>query len=427
MPAPSANTIRARVGAVKAELTAKRREGVKSAAARRLQPAAGVTPDAGAPMAVLQIDHTQVDIILVDEAHRKPIGRPWLTVAIDVYSRCIAGFLLSLDPPCATSVGLCLTHAALPKEAFLNRVGVEGFSWPVQGRPGRLYVDNGADFHSQALTRGCEQHGIELDYRPVATPHFGGVVERLIGTVMQMVHELPGTTFSHPGERGDYDSDGAACLTLAELERWLTLAIVGRYHGEVHDGLDEPPLARWRRGVEVHGRPRAVGDARTFLIDFLPVLRRRVTREGVRVDHISYYSEALRPWIADRASLGSFLIRRDPRDLSRVFVLDPEGGVYVEAPCARQERPSIACSSTARPWRRSRQRGAPRSTRRRSSARSRPSARPYKPPRRAHGRLDAASPVRRQRQVHRRHLPAARRQALLTWTRLQSRSASSTP
>jgi putative transposase len=67
-----------------------------------------------------------------------------------------------------------------------------------------------------------------------------------------------------------------------------------------------------------------------------------VTREGIRVDHITYYSDALRPWIAARDSLGSFLIRRDPRDLSRIFVLDPEDGIYVEAPCARQERPSIS-------------------------------------------------------------------------------------
>jgi putative transposase len=52
-----------------------------------------------------------------------------------------------------------------------------------------------------------------------------------------MVHELPGTTFSNPTERGDYDSDTTAYLTLGELERWLALAIAGRYHHEVHDGI----------------------------------------------------------------------------------------------------------------------------------------------------------------------------------------------
>ena len=28
------------------------------------------------------------------------IGRPWLTLAMDVDSRMVAGFLISLDPPC---------------------------------------------------------------------------------------------------------------------------------------------------------------------------------------------------------------------------------------------------------------------------------------------------------------------------------------
>ncbi len=225
---PAPNTVRARVRAVRADLAARRREGSRSSAWRRLEPVTGMTPASERPMAVLQIDHTPVDLILVDDASRQPVGRPWLTVAIDVMSRCVAGFLVAFDPPCATSVGLCLTHAALSKTATLTRLGIRGLDWPVEGKPGRLYVDNGPEFHSAALARGCEQHGIVLDYRSVAIPHFGGVVERLICTLMMMVHELPGTTFSNPAERGDYDSDTTACLTLAEMSHtspWLSSAV----------------------------------------------------------------------------------------------------------------------------------------------------------------------------------------------------------
>lgn len=207
--------------------------------------------------------------------------------------------------------------------------------------PGALYVDNAAEFHSEALTRGCEQYGIALNYRPVATPHYGGIVERLIGTLMQMIHEVAGTTFSNIAERGDYDSDGNACMTLAELEQWMALAIVGRYHGEVRGGILEPPIARWRHGVSTVGAPRAVTQTQAFLIDFLPVVHRRVTREGFRIDHIGYFSNAMHPWIAERDRLGLFLIRRDPRDLSRIFALDPVGQFYVDIPCARLGRPSI--------------------------------------------------------------------------------------
>jgi transposase InsO family protein len=35
------------------------------------------------------IDHTLVDVVIVDEGDRLPIGRPWLTLAIDVASRAV--------------------------------------------------------------------------------------------------------------------------------------------------------------------------------------------------------------------------------------------------------------------------------------------------------------------------------------------------
>ena len=201
------------------------------------------------PLDFLQVDHTPVDLILVDPVDREPIGRPWLTIAIDAYSRCIAGFHVSLEAPSAASVGLCLTHAAMDKASWLTLRGVEA-EWPVAGKPHRLGVDNGPEFHSQAFERGCAQHGIAIEWRPPGQPHFGGIVERVIGTLMGLVHGLPGTTFSNVGQRGTYDSDKAACLTLEELERWLAVAIAKYYHLRPHAGLDSQlPLRRWQDGV----------------------------------------------------------------------------------------------------------------------------------------------------------------------------------
>ncbi len=114
---PAANTVRARVRRVRADKAARVREGSGSAAAHRLTPVAGETPPATQPMAILQVDHTPVDLILVDETWRKPIGRPWLSVAIDTYSRCVAGLHLSYEAPSATVAGLCI---AQDKTAYLR-------------------------------------------------------------------------------------------------------------------------------------------------------------------------------------------------------------------------------------------------------------------------------------------------------------------
>ena len=292
-----------------------------------------------APLQQVQIDHTVVDVIVVDERHRLPIGRPYVTVAIDVFSRCIVGLVVTLEAPSVLSVGLCLAHMVTDKRAWLERIGA-AVSWPMSGKPAELYLDNASEFKSEALRRGCEQHGVQLRYRPLGQPHYGGVVERVIGTMMEAVHDLPGTTFSNPRERGSYDSDKMAALTVRELERWLALA-VSSYHGQLHRGMGQTPAGRWKVGVEAHDAPTTVTNAEAFLIDFLPVIRRTLTRGGFTIDHVQYFSDALKPWIARREQLDRFVIRRDPRDISRIWVLDPEGLTYVDVPYRRTSHPPV--------------------------------------------------------------------------------------
>src|SRR6476619_2860537 len=119
----------------------------------------------------------------------------------------------------------------------------------------------------------------------------------------QRVHELPGTTFSNPAERGGYDSDRQAALTLDELTRWLALAVAS-YHGTVHSTLRQTPAGAWAAGVARDGTPPVVVDRTGFLVDFLPVLRRRITRVGFVIDHVHYFGNVLKPWIARRDRLG---------------------------------------------------------------------------------------------------------------------------
>jgi putative transposase len=337
--APSRNTIRRRIAALSIEARARRGDIAAPT------PVGGVTPPASYPLDVVQIDHTPVDLIVVDPIDRQPIGRPWITVAIDVFSRCIAGFHVSLEPPSATSVGLCLTHIAADKQPWLQEIGVEAV-WPIIGRPRRIGVDNASEFHSEALARGCVQHDIEIDWRPVGRPQYGGIVERVIGTLMELVHGLPGTTFSSVMQRGRYDSDKAACLTLAELERWLTVAIAKLYHLRPHAGLDgDQPLKRYEQGVRAlaaEGRaPPTPRNPRAFLIDFLPVFRRTLRRDGIVIDHIHYFCDALKPWIQGSLEPQRVVVRRDPRDLSRIYVLDPYDGGHLDVPYRELSRPPI--------------------------------------------------------------------------------------
>lgn len=334
---PARNTVAARVALLHPAQVAQAREG--SDAARSLRAAGGAPPEVGALLEQVQVDHTVIDVIVVDERDRLPIGRPYLTAAIDVCSRCLVGMVVTLEAPSAVSVGLCLAHVCCDKRPWLDGLELD-VDWPMSGKASQLYLDNAAEFKSEALRRGCEQHGITLAYRPPGQPHYGGIVERVICTAMGMVHELPGTTFSAPAERGGYDAEGRAALTLRELERWLTLAVAS-YHASVHSGLGQTPAGRWAGGVAESTRNAVVTSPTAFLVDFLPVVRRSLTRTGFVIDHVHYFANALKPWIARRDRLDKFVIRRDPRDISRVWVLDPDGHHYVEVPYRTLSHPPV--------------------------------------------------------------------------------------
>ena len=203
---PNYRTVKRRAEAVDARIMMRRRDGAKKARERF------------GPVSV------PVDVIVVDRENRQPIGRPWLTLAVDVKTRMIAGFHVSLWSPSALSVCLALTHAVLEKTSWLADRELQNLEWPISGLPQVLHVDNAREFHSEALVRGCQEYGIRLDHRPVGRPHFGGHIERLIGTMMGAVHLLPGTTFSDLKQKGCYRSEARAILTLSELERWACIA-----------------------------------------------------------------------------------------------------------------------------------------------------------------------------------------------------------
>jgi putative transposase len=198
--APNTNTVRVRIAAIPARERLGRRSHRK-AAVDQFAPRPGVFDSAQRPLDLVQIDHTKLDIIVVDDEQRLPIGRPWITLAIDVYSRMVASFYISLDPPGAIATGLCIAHATLPKEAWLAKLGV-GSQWPCWGLAARIHLDNAKEFHGEMVRRACEQYGIVLEYRPVAQPHMGGHIERMLGTLLGALHELPGATFSSPQQRG---------------------------------------------------------------------------------------------------------------------------------------------------------------------------------------------------------------------------------
>ena len=273
---------------------------------------------------------------MVDEETRQPIGRPWLTLAMDVCSRMVTGFYVTMEAPSRLSTSLCLLHSVFDKSAWLREREIAE-PWPVAGLPDTLHVDNGADFRSRAFKRGCEDAGIAIEWRPPGEPHFGGHIERLIGTQMGKLHLLPGTTFSNPAERGEYDLRRHSALTLRELERYIALDIVGSYHQSIHRSLGRPPIAVWR-DHEGEIPLRLPDDRRRFWMTFLPEEERTLRPTGIHLFGLRYWSPALSADVG--RSSRRLLVKYDPRDMARVFVRRRSGN-FVEARYADVTLPSI--------------------------------------------------------------------------------------
>lgn len=333
LPKPARETVDLRLAAISKREQTKRRQGAKKAR-KAFDPIRG-SLEAERPLQIVQIDHTPADVMAVEPDTLEVIGRPFITLAIDVRTRIYCGFYLTFDPPSAASVAACIAHAVMDKAPWLLARGLPP-RWPVAGLCELIHVDNGKEFHSKAFTRACEDYGIEVRYRPPGTPHMGGHVERRIGHLSQELHLLDGTTFSNIQERGIYDPAGNACLTLAEIE-WMVATIVLEHHASFHEGIGTAPLAKWE--AETAGMAlRMPVDLRTFHRDFLPFEERKVQQDGIHLFGVRYWHDALIPVLHDK---GRVTVHYDPANLSKVFVRGQAGG-YLEVPYRNLRRPAIS-------------------------------------------------------------------------------------
>jgi putative transposase len=175
----------------------------------------------------------------------------------------------------------------------------------------------------------------------------------MLGTLLREIHDLPGSTFSNLMQRDGYDSEKEAVLTKSEFETWIVTLISKVYHQRLHRGIGMPPLRQLEIGIfgnsEVQGcgMPPRITDRHAVLMDFLPSFERTVQTFGVTIDGMTYYAEALRPWISsnDPENPGQkreFIFRRDPRDISAIWFRDPNLKQYFKIPFADQSLPAVS-------------------------------------------------------------------------------------
>lgn len=286
----------------------------------------------------IELDHTPCDVMIICKLTRLILGRPWITLAIDRYSRMIVGFYISFHTPSQTSVLYSIRMMIMPKDALLTRFPDVSGPWPARGLPDTIATDNGMELHGDRVESACFEMGINLHYCGVAHPEMKGAIERAIGTVNRgLIHTLPGTTFSNTKQRGNYDSAAHAAIDIDVLTHVLVKWIVDQYHKQPHKGLKgRTPLEVWQESenstvIELPAFPRQM---ETIVgIDST----RTLFHYGLEYENLLYNSTLLQTLSLKVEGTRKLQLRAFEHDVSYIAVFHPDLKEFIDIPAVDQE------------------------------------------------------------------------------------------
>lgn len=280
-------------------------------------------PSASRPGEVYEIDHHKLKIVLFDSQTGLILGRPWLTLALDRFTRAVVGYYLSLRSPNWHSIAMCLRHAIAPKLDIQDRFPHLQHDWPYFGLPEWIVVDNGRDFHSVSLKHACARLGISVHYAPRKRPQWKGKVERWFGTLIQrFALRLPGYV-PRQGKKGTAHENIRYGFDLHVFERELVEYIVDEYSISPHRGIRSTPRQKWLESVVIHPvqLPRSSEDLNILL---LSAAARKISQQGFHLHRIRYNGSVIANLRAKYRNDLHVEVRFDVNDLGAVYVIEPE-------------------------------------------------------------------------------------------------------
>ena len=305
-----------------------RREG--KAEADRLLTAVGIGPQGEYPLSAVEIDHTHLEIIIIDEATKVVCGRPWLTVLLDRFSRCILGYSLSFHPPSWTTVMEAIRNGVAYKQPLLDEIsGIEN-AWDCHGVPDVLVCDNGKEFHSASMQEMEAALAMRILYLPRKKGWLKGKIERWFGTLEEQIfHKISGTTLSNVVRRKDYDSEGCAILSMRQANWLIAKWVVDVYHQENHSKTNQAPAERWEEGVRLRGEKLPPPPGLLIPLTGM-VVPATLSREGVKFKRLCWNSNAFSA-LRNRIGLGETVqVRIDPLDLAHAYAFDAKRRKWVQ-------------------------------------------------------------------------------------------------
>jgi putative transposase len=262
------------------------------------------------PFEIGHIDHTELDVELVCSRTGRTLGRPWMTLLMDAFSRRCLAFELLFDPPSYRSCMMIL-RACVRRHVRLPQI---------------LVIDGGAEFQSTYFEALLARYECTKKTRPPAKARFGSLVERAFGTTnTQFIHNLQGNTQITRNVRQvtkSVDPRRHATWTLPELQERLAEYLFDVYDTIEHPALGQSPRDAFRIGFETTGfrSERLISYSQDFLMATLPATPKGSAKiapgRGVKINHIYYWSSRFQDPVLENQQVP---IRYDPFDIGSAF------------------------------------------------------------------------------------------------------------
>lgn len=296
------------------------------------------------PLDVVEVDHSPLDLYVLDDENFLPLGRPWITVMKDRYSGVILGFSFSFRKTGIESIFACLKHSITPHDDIHERWPDIQNPWPAFG-VGHYYVfDRGTDFTSTEVQTAINSLGAHYEYCAVHSPWLKGSIERFFKNLNETLFEtVPGKTFSSLKDRGDYDPAKDAVIRVSTLV-YLIHKWICDHHNIFPDVRKQAvPIDLWNEGIGI-APPPYPNSMEELNITLGERNTGALSQEGIRYKWITYANETLSN-IMDQVGKGAkvdFIVNRE--NLGFIHVKNPINGNYEEIPSTR---PDYASGLTA--------------------------------------------------------------------------------
>jgi putative transposase len=251
-----------------------------------------------------------------------------LCIALDVATKCVVGMSLARTAS-PENAFRCLEMAVSDKQDYADAAGAVT-PWDIEGTMETSVADAGSSYANDKFRVMNVDLGVKFMTAVAGIPWLRGNVERIFrSTDDKFIALFAGRTFSDTVEKGDYDSEGRACLTIDEFAEALVRYKIDHYHNHPHDGLGgELPRMAWLRLSEEFGVD-APPDDHLRRIVFGKQLNPVLGAHGLRVLGIDYQSEELNQLFCEKGHI-KVDVRVDLQNLGGISAKVGEGWLLVE-------------------------------------------------------------------------------------------------